>query len=394
MKNRTLVIVSLLLSFSFILNAQNAKRSTQSFKYEYMPFYPQPAEYKSFRVVLESKANDRIPLDARKLYYKNMFFAGFRNVTEARAKDQGGIFIGGNKAVNPELELVNPNVDSDFEITMSFGDIELTDKSVLSSYPEGYKLQPGEINHWNFKLSFNFPYHLKVFDRRKNQVVFDSLINNPRVLYYPKSYREGFLGHTNKPDLDLDYKKNGGDIYYLSKGALIAPCIGESNSVLRYSIGYFRDGFSMGITRVKSKKPIFDICDTASNILELISDSISYNSKNDKHINWHTNGLKLKAAKLEAIWNDMLTNELYISEFKDVSEKAEYLKGIRMNKAYALLLQDKFDDALINLNEVSPEITQNGGAVNYDQMDSRALRALIKREKYLYVKHKAYYNFN
>ena len=150
----------------------------------------------------------------------------------------------------------------------------------------------------------------------------------------------------------------------------------------------------MGITRVKSKKPVFDICDTVSTILEAISDSISLNSKNEKHINWHTKGLKAKAFRLETIWNDMLTNEVYLGEFKDMSEKAEYLKGIKINKAYALVLQDKFDEALIALDEASPEITQNGGKVTSDQTDVRALRVLIKREKYLYNKHKAFYNFN
>lgn len=395
MKNKSLLIL-LLINFGLIINAQNAKRSVHSFKYEYMPVYPQPVEYKNYRVVIDSYSNDGVPLDKTKLYYREFRVNGFTNATEVSFESSGTLVFGGTSNASKNVVVNNPNVNTDLEIKLSMGDIEMLDKTFTSTYPAGTVLQPGVINYVNYKLSFKCPYKLQVFDRRANKVVIDTLIQTNRALLYPKDYSDGkSMGYTSRPDLDMEWNKVSNSIYYASKSVLLPLYINESNLVLKGNISYSRDGFDMGFTRVKSKKPVFDICDTVSALVDQICDSITFRSKNERHINWHTSDIKAKANKLELIFSDMHTNEKYLSEFKDLSEKSQYLKGIQINKVYALLLQDKFDEALALLNDVAPVIEQNGSVATYTSTDNDVinLKKIIAREKHLYNSHKVRFNF-
>lgn len=395
MKNKSLLLL-LMINFSLIINAQNAKRSVHSFKYEYMPVYPQPKEYKDFRVVIDSYSTDDVALDKTKLYYKEFKVSGFSNVTQVSFESTGGIAFGGMPNASKNVVVTNPNVSSDLEFQLSIGNIELVNKTIHTTYPAGTIPPAGSINYYNHQLTFKCPYKFKVFDRKLNKVVLDTLIDANRTLLYPKDYSEGkSQGFNSKPDLDVEWIRVSNSIYFASKSVLLPMYINECNLICKGNIAYSRDGFDMGFTRVKSKKPVFDICDTVSALVDRICDSISFRSKNERHINWHTSDLKAMAIKLELICTDMYTNEKYLAEFKDLSEKSQYLKGIQINKVYALLLQDKFEEATKLLNEVAPVIEQNGTVATYSSTDNDVtnLRKILAREKRLYNSHKVHFNF-
>jgi hypothetical protein len=395
MKNKSLLLFALILT-TLGSTAQNAKRSVHSFKYEYMPVYPQPKEYKDFRVLIDSYSSDEVALDKTKLYYKEFRISGFSNATEVRFESSGGAFVGGAPNASKNVVVTNPDVNTDLEIKLSVGNIEMVNKTINTTYPTNNPIPAGTINYYNYSLTFKCPYKLKVFDRKSNKVVLDTLIEANRTLLYPKDYSEGkSQGFTSKPDLDVEWNKVNNSMYFASKSVLLPMYINESNLILKGNLSYYRDGFDMGFTRVKSKKPVFDICDTVSTIVDQICDSISFRSKNERHINWHTPDIRSKANKLELIFTDMFTNEKYLGEFKDLSEKSQYLKGMQVNKVYALLLQDKFDEAIKLLDEAAPVIIQNGSTPNFSSADQdiNSLRKLIAREKHLYNSHKAFFNF-
>ena len=380
------------------LNSQNVKWGYQSFKYEYMPVYNLPSEYKNYRVVFENASTDGAPLDKRKLYYAEKYVPGFLNLTTVYS--QSGFFNSAtNLYVNPELNASNPDVNSDLELVFIFNNMELLDKAE-SFYVPANTTTGAVPSYYNYKLTFKFPYHIKLFDRRKNQVVFDTLIDTQKTTLFPADYRYdalgnkvAFPGHANKPELDMDYSKNTRDLYFKSKSSLMADCMNESKAVLKKCMIYHWDKFAMRITFVKTKNPVFDICDTASITLEKICDSVSFNAKKDKHLNWHTKTIRASAKKLENVWREMLSDEKYINELKNNSDKNEYIQGIKRNIVIALLLQDEFQKATDLLTEILPNLKSKSYAGDYYDDELKALASLIKREQTLYNKHKLIYNF-
>jgi hypothetical protein len=178
-----------------------------------------------------------------------------------------------------------------------------------------------------------------------------------------------------------------------AKVLLFKGYVNEINSILKNSITFFRKSFDMGITKVKSKKPIFSVSDTISYYFDQICDTITSRSKAEKHINWHSPDIKTKANKLENVFIDMSSNNVYLNEFTDLSEKSQYLKGMQINLLYVLLLQDKYEEAYKLLNEIEPITVKNDEIQPYRNNDLNEFKELLMKEISSYKKNKVTYQF-
>jgi hypothetical protein len=366
------------------------------FRYEVLPYFPLDKEIKTYKVNIANVATDNVPLDPRKLYYAEKYITDIKNITTVKVEGGNGVFIG--NIPNQSLKVSNPDAAADLELTIEYNNIEIIDKKEVLNTIEATPTTPAG-SYYNFKLTFNFSYKVKLKDVKKNVIILDTLMNTPKSTLFPSNYRYdglgnnvSFPGHINKPELDLDYKNNTKDLYFYSKSYLMGACLGEQKALFANCFGYLWSSMFVCPTRVKSKDPLFDICDTATSLVERITDSIAFNSKNDKHLNWHTKPIKAMAIKLGNIWEEMLKGEKYLASFADPKDKELYIYRMKKNLAMAYIWQDEYTKARSLLDEVNA--TYNAKKTNdYLETDYVNLDGMIKREGYMYNHHKTVFNF-
>ncbi len=375
--------------------SQNIKVSLEKFRYEFMPKEVLPAEYKSYKVDVYSNATDGVPLNSRHVYIAEEYIKGLKNVSVPYSKS--GIMIGGF-VIGKDKNTEKTDVLSDLQVSVVFNNIEMLDKKEFLNKTTNTQTNQVET-YYTYKLFFKFSYYIKVRDIKTNKYILDTLIDTPKTTLFPNDYRYdafgnkiAFPGCNNKPDLDLDYNKNANTLYLNSKDALVQTCMNETKSVLKSLYSYYWDNVMITTYRVKSKSPLFDVCDTVSEIISTICDSTSFNTKNERHLNWHTFFIKTKAKKLTAIWQTMLTDEKYTAEFKNQNDKTEFIDRMKRNLILGYLMSDEFDLALKYFQEIEPNMRVS----EFDNMNDANIKRLISityREKQLYVKHKEIFNF-
>jgi hypothetical protein len=393
MKNKKKHIIIMLLMFALSAHSQKVKEGYQKFKYEKLPFIPLSQNQKTYRVTYSNESTDGTMLDPKKLYYKEYFLPDLKNLTQVNVS-------GGNLAGYSKIESSNPNIESDLEINIVYYNIEMIDKQLNQSMP-GSAPTGTEPNYLNYKLTFKFPYRIKVKDIKTNTSLIDTLIDQQQSTLFPSEYRYDnlgnsipFPGHLNKADLDLDYNQNGKNLYFYSKSVLMSKYLNQTKSILKNNFCYDWETFAWLHSRVKSKNVLFDICDTSSQILDMICDSINFNTKKNNHLNWHTNFIKNKAEKLTSIYQEMITNVAFANEFTSTNDKEYFLFKMRKNLVISLMLQEEYEKAAklnLELIKLAKEKQKNLG---YSDQDVYTIYALIKREEFIYNKFKNKYNFN
>jgi hypothetical protein len=391
-----------ILSLLFVVlnsNAQKIKTGSYEFKYESLPVYELPETYKTYKVTILNNATDGVPLDPNKnsRIYQYLATSKLDNITKA-----GSLYVEQGLEGNPSTGFNGkPDEISDIELVFTYGDIEFIDKSDLFTKVIGKNEQAGTyVNSFNYKLTFKFPYHIKIVDRKKKTIVCDTLIDNLRTMLYPEDYYIDAFGKKLKPygaltidELKLDYTKNTADILTKSKSALQSISTAEQrefstlylfNNVLDHSFRYIR---------IKTKDPIFDICDTASNLVKIITEAIDLNAKNQKHLNWHTIEIKNNVEKLNVIWSSMLTDNKYLSQITEADDLAEYKHGLKFNLISVNLMLDNFAKAQELFDEVKSTKTYlNKRFLQHDDY-MKEIGELLRREKTFFTKHKTLYNF-
>ncbi|MFN8114500.1 MAG: hypothetical protein U0W65_00185 [Bacteroidia bacterium] len=394
-KLKQVLTITLLMSTLGII-AQNVKTKYQNFKYELLPYKPLPANYKTYKVTATNESTDGVPLNSKFVYIGEEYIKGLQNTSITFVKS--GVMIGG-AVIGKEPEQPK-DIPSNLLVTFSFKNIEMLDKREFINKPTNPQTNVIE-NYLTYRLTFKFAYQLKVYDNQTQRYLLDTLIEAPKTTLFPSDYRYDAYGnkqyapgYTNKPDLDADYNRNGKDLYANSKMILAKVCMDEGKEILKQQFGYDWKSYTLAISRVKAKSPVFDICDTTSNLMDNILDSISFNTKKSKHLNWHTPYIKQQAKKLSSIWEDMITDSKYLNEFKDPRDKAEFINKTKRSLIAVYLFQDNFDKALAMYNEVEPTTHINVMGQSMPDDNMKPLLLLIDRDRKLYDKHKQAFNFN
>ena len=396
MKKQTAFLLLILLFNLKVVYSQNVKTKYQSFKYEVLPTRPLASTYKTYKVDATSDATDGVALNGKFIYLGEEYITGLQNSTITYVKS--GVMIGG-AVIGKEPEKAK-EIPASLQISIVFKNIEMMDKKEFVNKPTNPATNVIE-NYLTYKLSFRFSYAIKVKDVATNQYLLDTIIDTPKSTLFPCDYRFDAHGnkiyapgYLNKPDLDADYNRNGKDIYVNSKMILAQQCMNETKLILKSLYGYDWQSQIIAVSRVKSKSPTFNICDTVSDLMDHILDSVSYHTKKEKHLNWHTTNIKVQAQKVAAIWEDMLINEKYLNEFKDPKDKQEFINKTKRNLIVAYLFQDNFDKAVTLYYEVEPSTIIKSFGQNLPDDNMRTLWALIQREKKLFNTHKQTFNFN
>lgn len=394
--NLKIILTVFVLLLTLINEAQNVKTKYQNFKYELLPYKPLPINYKTYKVTATNEATDGVPLNSKFVYIGEEYIKGLQNTSITFVKS--GVMIGG-AVIGKEPEQPK-DIPSHLLITFSFKNIEMLEKREFMNKPTNPQTNVIE-NFLTYRLTFKFGYQLKVYDNQTQRYLLDTLIETPKTTLFPSDYRYDAYGnkqyapgYTNKPDLDADYNRNGKDLYANSKMILTKVCMDEGKEILKQQFGFDWKSYTLAVSRVKSKSPVFDICDTTSNIMDNILDSVSFNSKKSKHLNWHTVSIKQQALKLSGIWEDMITNPKYLNEFKEPKEKEEFINKTKRNLIAVYLFQDNFDKALQIYQEVEPTTVIHSFGQNLPDENMKPLFLLIDRERKLYDKHKQAFNFN
>ncbi len=399
MKNQLVLLI--LISSSLIANniySQKIKIQNYSFKYEILPQRPLPNTYKTYKVSIGNESTDGIPVNSKLIRLDDKYIKGLKNSTILT--EQNGIIVGGSIVeINKSAEK-SANLPTALEITVAFKNIELIDKKEDTKKANNPQTHVEE-SYFNYKLFLKFSYSIKVKDVEKNKYLLDTLIETQKNTLFPSDYRYdtfgnkvNYLGDNNKPELDIDYNKNSKDLYANSKTILAPKCMNEAKEILTALFGYDEQLKYFTISRVKSKNPIFDVCDSALNIFNNVLDSISYNTKKEKHLNWHTAGIHVQANQVATIWENMITNEKILNEFKDPKDKEEYINKTKQNLIVAYLLEDEFETSSKLFYEVEPstQLTMMGKTFPDDNM--KMIINLLQREQILYKTHKPVFNFN
>ncbi len=409
MKRKLFLLISLQILL-FNLNAQKIKTGNYDFKYEVLPTYTTPNDYKTYKVAVISSASDGIPLDQHKINCAGKFIPSnkYNNIVKQEEVDPVNGFFGAKDAdrvFNPKYKYSNTEGTSDLEIIIDYKNIEMINKENYFTAANNLVPQPNlPATCFNYKLTFKFPYTIKIIDKRKNLIICDTTIVTTKSLLYPASYsyvkneygsevQQKPNGDINPIELKLNYDKNSSSINKQSKSLLISPSYLEQEDFLKKFFLFSQTNYTFNYIRVKTKNPLFDICDTASNLVDRITDSVSFNCKNEKHLNWHTTNIKSLALKLNTIWLSMLNSEKYLSQFKEADDINAYKHGLKLNLAIVNLILDDFLISQNYLNEVKTLKTElNSSFPNYTNYIN-ALSLLLEREKYLYNNHKLIYNF-
>jgi hypothetical protein len=190
-------------------------------------------------------------------------------------------------------------------------------------------------------------------------------------------------------ELDLDFNNNANSIYQLSKQTLAKNVMNEVKSYLNSLYGYNYSQQYIMLYWVKSKDKLFDVSDTVLNNFKTILDSIDYNTKRNKHVNWHTSSIKNIARKTIPMVEKMIVEPRYVNAFEN-ADREDYMIKMKGNLVILFMFTDELEKAQKLLAEIEP-LTQNKIYGNYT---INAFKALIAREIKLYNKHKLFFGFN
>jgi hypothetical protein len=409
MKNKILLLIALQ-TLLLNLNAQKIKSGNYNFKYEVFPTYSTTNDYKTYKVAVISSASDGIPLDKNKINCAGKYIPSnkYTNIVKLEEIDPVNGFFGAKNAdrvFNPKYKYINTEAASDLEIIIDYKNIEMINKENYFTATNNSVPQPNvPATCFNYKLTFKLPYTIKIIDKRKNLIICDTTIVNTKFLLYPASYsfvkneyggevQQKPNGDINPIELKLNYEKTSASINQKSKSLLMTPSFFEQEYFLKQFLLFSQTNYTFNYMTVKTKNPLFDICDTASNLVNQITDSISFNCKNEKHVNWHTTNIKNLASKLNTLWLNMLNDEKYLSQFKEADDINVYKHGLKVNLAMVNLMLDDFTTSQNYLNEVKLLKTElNSDFPNYANYIN-TLSLLLDKEKSQYKKHELIYNF-
>ncbi len=409
MKGKMYLLISLQMLL-FSLDAQKIRPGNYDFTYEMLPYHLLPDNYKTYKVAIISSATDGIPFDKGKVMPSGRFIPSskFENIVKSKEIDPVNGFFGAKDAdrvFNPKYEFVNTEGASDLQIIIDYKDIELLSKENHFTAANNLVPQPNlPATCFNYKLIFKFPYNIKIIDKRKNLIICDTNIENKKTLLYPSQYfyTTNQYGQTvslkpngdpNPGELKLDYESNSAGLYNKCKTLFAESSSGDQIEFLKQFFLYSKEDVTFFYTRVKTKNPVFDICDTVSNLVNQITDSISFNSKKDKHLNWHTTSIKKLVKKVDNIWTDMLTNQKYLSEITDPEDLAKFKHGLKLNLVMTNIMLDNYKAADSFLKEVKSTNSLLVRDIYYNKYIDK-ISYLLMREWMVYEKHKAIYSFN
>ncbi|MBN8702992.1 MAG: hypothetical protein J0M08_08000 [Bacteroidetes bacterium] len=397
MKNLFFATIILIILNPLKAHSQSVKTKHQSFRYEILPPVVLPKNYTTYKVETINESSDGIPLNPKFIYVKEEYLTGLKNTTMVAFKT--GVIAGGSIISKTNEQKVEDNTTASLQISILFNNLEIVDKKDFSNQAINPQTATTQ-GYFTYKLFFKFPYRIRIKDVDANKYILDTLINTQKSTLFPCDYRydgygnkTNFPGYTNKPDLDIDYNKNGKDLYANSKMILAQTCMNEVKEILKNKYGYDWRLQTVHISRVKSKSPKFDVCDTISGIMDKLFDSISYNTKNEKHLNWHTVFVKNEINKVAPIWEKMISSNYYLEEFKDPLVRDEFIYKTKRNLIVAYLFQDDFEKALKLYYEVEPltAVKFLGGTTPDEHM--KTLLEVILREKSMYSLHKKAYSY-
>lgn len=389
-----------LLTFILILclqlaGSQNIKTKMWTMQYEQLPSVLPESKYETYKIFPASHATDNVPLDGKYMYVAEQYISGLQNTTLPQVK--GGILVGGMVVGGKEVKPSEQN--QDLTITVSFGNIEIIDKVDFNggfTNPQTNAIE----NLFASKIRFKFNYSITVTDHKRNKVIFDTTINEPKLTVYPNDFKynaygdkAGAKGFPSKPELDLDYNQNAKNLYALAKKTLVKNCMDEMAMIVTARLGYKAAPFSIHYYWVKSKNKLFDVCDSTVDYMRAIVDTMESNVKYNKHLNWHCASAKQNARKLIRIWESMLNNETYLSEFKDEKDLNEYKAKMRRNLVLAYLFNDEFDKAKEYYSIIEKETKYFTGSNYATDEPMKLLKKLIETEAINYNKHKDFFGF-
>lgn len=377
--------------------AQTIKSGSYSFKYEVLPFFPLSAAYKNYTIEAFSAATDGVPLSSKFIYLKEKYIDGLENITNVTTSS--GIMVGG-KIIGKANEDTRTNTNSDLSITVKILNLEVQDKKEYINNTTNF--QTNQIqDYYDYKFTFKFPYQLIVRDLIQNKTLLDTTINSPKTTLFPADYRYNsfgdkieYNGDANKVDLDLDYAQNANTIYSLSKQVLAKTIMNEVKSVLSVFYGYRQSQQNFMFYRIKSKNKIFDVSDTILDNMKIIIDSVDYNCKKNKHLNWHSSNIKAISGKSLILVEKMIENPMCLNEYKTDTEKEEFILKMKRNLIILYLFNDNLTKAQKLLLEIEPRTRINMlGSSSQDETITN-LKNLLTREIKLYDNHKVFFGFN
>ncbi|MBN8694082.1 MAG: hypothetical protein J0L69_12880 [Bacteroidetes bacterium] len=383
---------------SFIsLSSQNIKTKMWTMQYEYLPTVLPDSKYNTYKIFPESHATDGVPLDGKYMYVAEQYIGGLKNITKPEVK--GGILIGGMVVGGKEVKTTPGEETQDLTINVSFGNIEIVDKVDYNSATTNPQTNATE-NLFASKIRFKFEYSIKVTDQKQNKVIFDTIINEPKLTVYPQDFKynaygdkAGARGFASKPELDLDYNQNSKNLYALAKKTLVKNCMDQMAMIVTSRYGYKSAPLSIHYYWVKSKNKIFDACDTTVDLMRAIVDTMETNIKYNRHLNWHCTSAKSNALKLIRIWEAMLNDSKYHTEFKDEKDLNEFKAKMRRNLVLAYLFNDDFEKAMNYYSIIEKETKYFTGNNYATDEPMKILKKLVEREALNYNKHKVFFGF-
>lgn len=376
--------------------AQNVKTKNWSMRYEYLPEKVPAIKYETYKVFPVNAATDNVPLDGRFIFYAEDYIKGLKNITVPEVKGGilvGGIVVGGTKEKQQVTE-------SDLSITVKFNNIEILEKKDIA----GNETNPttnAVQKIYSFSLCFKFPYQLIVQDLKNKTILIDTIVSSPKYTKFPGDYKYNAYGdkvphkgYFVKSDLDLDYNQNSANLYTLSKKTLAKNCMDEVKSIVNSKYGYNSESIPVHFYWVKSKNKLFDVCDSTTDLMRSIVDTVELHEKYNKHINWHCPSVKSNAQKLIRIWESMLNDPKYTGEFSDPKDLLEYTTKIKRNLMLAYMFNDNFAEANKYANEVKSNMKVfTGNSYAPAEPSFVLLKTVLDREEKLFPAHKDFFGF-
>lgn len=364
-------------------------------KYEYLPEKLPDYKYATYKVLPIDASTDNVKLDGRYIYYAEDYIKGMKNITTVNVK--GGVLIGGFVIGGKEEKADYDHPD--LNIIIKFNNIEILEKKeIISNSFNPATNAEGKL--YNFKLKFKFGYQLIVQDPKNKITLLDTTVETPKTTVFPNDYKfdqfgnkVGHPGYFVKADLDLDYNQAAPNLYANSKKILAKNCMDEVKIIVNTRYGYNTADLKIDYYWVKSKNKLFDICDSTIEYMRGIVDTMNTNERKNAHINWHCLSAKRNARQLIRIWEMMLNDNRYTSEFKDPIELEEYSAKMKRNLALAYLFNDDFTNANRYFKEIENKVKLFSGKNANIDPTMVTLQVLIEREEKFYSYHKDYFGF-
>lgn len=396
MKKIGFVLLIALVSIS-LCHSQSIKNNNFKLHFEKLPTHPLPKAISNYVFVPKNSSTDGVPLKKEYISTDLKFIAGLKNITPIK---KANYIISGNSIIDLSGTKSEENTEypkADLNIDFMVGNLSFNNEEykVLSALNQN---SVETFKYW-VVLTYELTYGTKVISG--NDMVFDTTITQTYTLNYPQDFgynknlqsRQELPPFSNKPDLDINYKKIKPDIYMYAKAILADKSCFNLRQILNNRFGYNFDYETVEFSRVKAKNGKFAVSDSAQQLFETILDSIKVNSKKENHLNWHKKSIQQLAKKLDLYVNSCLSEDL-VNSFSGEFEKSEYVNRMNYNLLFAYLFSDNYPAALKQYDLVKSNLFKGFSETSEDVKDFNDLLPIINHEQTVYSRNSKFFNFD